>query len=79
MDPVSCQCGSDGKMIMEPDIDFEKQDCIRYRVECPTCGPKKAPWKTCEVIALSQWVTEYSQLNKDGEKIRSVPSSGSIH
>ena len=78
MDPISCQCGSDGKMIMEPDIDHEKQDCIRYRVECPICGDKKAPWKTDEVLALSQWATHYSHLNKDGKMMKPVPFLGSV-
>ena len=64
---VPCQCGS----MPELDKDFNLEGTYNttwWRLECPKCGPKDAPWRRSQLMACSLWESIYYKL-KIGEKV----------
>lgn len=72
---VSCQCGS----MPELDKDQNREgthNTVWYRLECPKCGPKNAPWRRSQFVACSEWENTYYKLKpgdvKEPEKTSSA-------
>jgi len=55
--PVKCKCGETPKM----DKTTNGGE-VFWRLECPHCGAKNAPWRKSQIIAISEWEGEYYKL-----------------
>lgn len=63
---VKCKCGKLPEM--DKAINLEGPgNTVRYRLECPACSAKGAPWRRSELSACFDWESKYWELGK-GDK-----------
>lgn len=60
-DGVKCKCG---KM---PELDNTMnhegpENSVHWRLECPKCGHKNAPWRRTQTAAANDWEEKYYKL-----------------
>lgn len=58
---VKCKCG---KMpVMDKTMNLEGPgNTVHYRLECPNCGAKGAPWRRSQLTACVDWESKYYYL-----------------
>jgi len=58
---IRCQCGE------IPEIDKTMnheglENSVHWRLECPRCGAKNAPWRRSQMAACADWEGKYHSL-----------------
>lgn len=54
---VKCKCGE--MPVMD---EIMNNGEVYWRLECPHCGAKDAPWRRSQLIAVSEWEEKYYKL-----------------
>jgi len=55
---VLCKCGSAPEMNKTYNLEGP-ENSVHYRLECPKCGAKDAPWRRSQLVAMADWETGY--------------------
>lgn len=58
---VKCKCGRVPEMDNVTNLEGPG-NTVHWRLECPRCGPKGAPWQRSQLSACSDWETKYWEL-----------------
>jgi hypothetical protein len=54
-----CKCGEMPVMDKLCGDNGTNYNGVQFRLECPKCGAKGAPWLKSQLFACSQWESEY--------------------
>lgn len=55
---IRCKCGQMPEM--DKTMNFEgPENSVHWRLECPKCGAKDAPWRRSQLAACGDWEGKY--------------------
>lgn len=58
---VKCKCGAMPVLDKTMNLDGP-ENSVHWRLECPRCGHKNAPWRRSQLMACADWEGEYYKL-----------------
>jgi hypothetical protein len=48
--------------VMDKKIGLDGPHSVHWRLECPNCGAKGAPWRRSQLMACGEWESKYHKL-----------------
>lgn len=55
---IKCKCGEMPLMAKAINL-YGPENTVHWRLECPKCGAKGAPWRRSQLSACVDWEKEY--------------------